>query len=187
MPRLTKIYTRTGDDGSTALGTGERVPKTSPRIVAHGTVDELNAQLGVVLAANPATELVEPLRRIQNELFHAGAQLSAPESADKKRPGPKIETRHVTALEKLTDRFNEKLEPLKNLVLPGGHVAAAHLHVARTVCRRAERVTVLLAEKEPIGEHLIPYFNRLSDLLFVMARYQNKAAGVDEPVWDSRS
>jgi len=102
-------------------------------------------------------------------------------------PGPKIEARHVAQLEKLIDGFNQKLEPLKNLVLPGGHLAAAHLHVARTVCRRAERVMVGLAEKEPIGEHVVPYLNRLSDLLFVMARYQNKVAGVDEPLWDSRA
>ena len=187
MARLTKIYTRTGDDGSTALGSGERIRKTSPRIAAYGTVDELNAQLGVVLAANPATDLAGPLLRIQNEMFHLGGQLSVPESAGARVPGPKIEARHVAQLEKLIDGFNQKLEPLKNLVLPGGHLAAAHLHVARTVCRRAERVMVGLAEKEPIGEHVVPYLNRLSDLLFVMARYQNKVAGVDEPLWDSRA
>ena len=187
MPRLTRIYTRTGDDGTTGLGTGERVPKTSPRIAAYGTVDELNAQLGVVLAANPATELVGPLRRIQNELLHAGAQLSMPASGAAKPPGPKIAARHVTELEKLIDVFSQKLEPLRNLLLPGGHLAAAHLHVARTVCRRAERIAVQLAQQEPIGEHLLPYLNRLSDLLFVMARFQNKVSGVDEPLWDSRA
>ena len=147
----------------------------------------MNAQLGVVLAANPATDLAGPLLRIQNEMFHLGGQLSVPESAGAKVPGPKIEARHVAQLEKLIDGFNQKLEPLKNLVLPGGHLAAAHLHVARTVCRRAERVMVGLAEKEPIGEHVVPYLNRLSDLLFLMARYQNKVAGVDETLWDSRA
>ncbi len=187
MPRLTKIYTRTGDDGSTGLGTGQRVPKTSTRIAAYGTVDELNSQLGVVLAADPAPELVAPLRQIQNELLHAGAQLCIPESANAAAPGPKIEARHVAELERLIDSFNQKLEPLRNFVLPGGHLAAAHLHVARTVCRRAERIAVQLAQQEPIGEHLVPYLNRLSDLLFVMARYQNKASGVDEPLWDSRA
>lgn len=187
MPRLTKIYTRTGDDGSTRLGTGERVSKASDRIVASGTVDELNARLGVVLAAGPAQELIEPLRRIQNELFHVGAELCVSESARAKTPGPRIEPRHVADLEELIDRLNKSLPPLKNFVLPGGSTVAAQLHVARTICRRAERVTVELADKERIGEHVIPYLNRLSDALFVMARYQNKLAGVDEPLWDSHA
>jgi cob(I)alamin adenosyltransferase len=187
MPRLTRIYTRTGDDGTTGLGTGERVPKTSARITAYGTIDELNAQLGLVLAAEPAAELAEPLRRIQNELLHAGAQLSMAGSGGAAPPGPQIEARHVAELEKLIDGLNAQLEPLKNFVLPGGHAAAAQLHVARTVCRRAERLTVKLAKQETIAEHVIPYLNRLSDLLFVMARYQNKLAGVDERLWDSRA
>jgi cob(I)alamin adenosyltransferase len=187
MPRMTRIYTRSGDDGSTALGTGERVPKTSPRIAACGTVDELNAQLGVVLTVNPAAELAGPLLRIQSELLHAGAQLSRPGSSGAAPSGPQIEARHIAELEKLIDGLNAQLEPLKDFVLPGGHLAAAHLHVARTVCRRAERLMIELAQQEPIGEHLVPYLNRLSDLLFVMARYQNKVAGVDEPLWDSRA
>jgi cob(I)alamin adenosyltransferase len=187
MPRLTRIYTRSGDDGTTALGSGERVSKTSPRVAAYGTIDELNAQLGVVLASGPAGELVEPLRRIQNELLHAGAELCISETARAKTSGPAIEKRHVEALEELIDRLNKTLPPLKNFVLPGGSLAAAHLHVARTVCRRAERAVVTLAEKEPIGSHVLPYLNRLSDALFVMARYQNRQAGVDEPLWDSRA
>jgi cob(I)alamin adenosyltransferase len=187
VPRLTKIYTGTGDDGSTGLGTGERVPKTSPRVAAYGTIDELNAQLGVVLTANPASELIEPLRRIQNELFHIGAELCIPASARAKTPGPKIKQRHIAALEKLIDRFNKTLPPLKNFVLPGGSPAAAQLHVARTICRRAERAVVALAEKEPIGQHVLAYLNRLSDALFVMARYENKLAHVNEPLWDSRA
>jgi len=187
MPRLTRIYTRTGDEGMTALGTGERVSKTSPRVAAYGTIDELNAQLGVVLAADPASELVEPLRRIQNELLHAGAELRVPASARAKTAGPTIEKRHVEELEKLIDRLNQMLPPLKNFVLPGGSPVAAQLHVARTICRRAERAVVGLAEKEPIGKHVLPYLNRLSDALFVMARYQNKLAGIDEPLWNSRA
>ena len=187
MPRLTRIYTRTGDDGTTGLGDGTRVPKTSPRIVAYGTVDELNAQLGVVRAANPAAELAATLLRIQNDLLHVGAQLSMPDTVDAKTRGPTIESRHVAELERLLDELNQKLEPAKNFVLPGGHAAAAQLHVARTVCRRAERLTIELAQQEPIGEHVIPYLNRLSDLLFVMARYQNKVAGIDETLWDSRA
>lgn len=187
MPRLTKIYTRTGDDGTTGLGTGARVPKTSPRIAAYGTLDELNAQLGVALALNPAPDLIEPLRRIQNELFHAGAELCIPERDRAKNPGPRVEARHVTGLEQLIDRLNRSLPPLKNFVLPGGDAAAAHLQLARTVCRRAERETLRLAQEEPIGEQLVSYLNRLSDALFVMARYQNRTAGVDEPIWDSRA
>ncbi len=187
MPRLTRIYTRTGDDGTTALGSGERVSKTCPRVAAYGTIDELNAQLGVVLAVGPTEELVEPLRRIQNELLHAGAELCVPESARATAPGPTIEKRHVEELEKLIDRLNKTLPPLKNFVLPGGSPAAAHLHVARTVCRRAERAVIALTEREPIGKHVTSYLNRLSDALFVMARYQNKVAGADEPLWDSRA
>lgn len=187
MPRLTKIYTRTGDDGSTALGTGERVSKTSTRIVAYGTVDELNSQLGVVVAASPAEELVEPLRRLQNELLHVGTELCVPEPARAQTPGPSIGPHHVSELEKLIDRLNQTLPPLENFVLPGGSPAAGHLDVARAVCRRAERVTIGLAHTEPVGKHLLSYLNRLSDALFVMARYQNQVAGVDETLWDSRA
>ncbi len=188
MPRITKVTTRTGDDGTTGLGTGQRVPKNARRIEAYGTVDELNAQLGVVLTtAGVAGELVEPLRRIQNDLFHAGAELCVPEADQPKYPGPRIEPRHVAALDALIAELNAKLEPLKNFVLPGGCPAAAQLHVARTVCRRTEREAVALAGQESVGPYLLAYLNRLSDALFVMARYQNKAAGVDEPTWNSRA
>lgn len=185
MPRSKRIYTRTGDDGTTGLGSGERVSKSAPRIEAYGLIDELNAQIGVVLAADPAGELIEPLRRIQHELLHAGAELCVPDSAGSKKPGPRIEQQHVAGLEQLIDQLSATLPPLRNFILPGGSVAAAHLHVARTICRRAERATIRLAQEEPIGAHPIPYLNRLSDLLFVMARYQNKAAGVDDTVWES--
>ena len=187
MPRITKVYTRTGDDGTTGLGDGQRVPKTSLRIAAYGTIDELNAQIGVVLAAGAANELVEPLWRIQNELFHAGAELCVPEADKAKHPGPRVEARHVEALEQLMDRLNAQLPALKNFILPGGSPAAAQLHVARTVCRRAERDVLALAAQEPIGAHVVPYLNRLSDALFVLARFQTKLAGVDEPLWDSRA
>lgn len=187
MPRITKVYTRTGDDGTTALGSGQRVPKNALRIAAYGTVDELNAQLGVALAAGPDDDLAAALRLIQNELLHLGADLCIPEADKVKRPGPRIEARHVAALERLIDRLNAQLDPLKNFVLSGGCAAAAYLHVARTVCRRAERDVVALAQQEPVGPHAIQYLNRLSDALFVMARYQNKAAGVPEPLWDSRA
>jgi cob(I)alamin adenosyltransferase len=187
VPRITKVYTRTGDDGTTELGNAQRVPKTAPRIVAYGTIDELNAQIGVVLASGVASELTEPLRRIQNELFHAGAELCVPEADRTEHPGPRVEARHVKALERLIDGLNVQVPPLKNFILPGGALAAAQLHVARTVCRRAERDVLALAAQEPIGQHVVPYLNRLSDALFVLARFQNKVAGVDEPLWDSRA
>lgn len=187
MPRLTRIYTRAGDGGTTRLGNGTRVDKDSLRVTAYGTVDELNAQIGVALAAGLVDEVAQPLRRIQNDLFHVGAELCVPEPAKVKKPGPKIEQRHVDALEKLIDELNRALPALENFVLPGGNIAAAHLQMARTVCRRAERAVVRLARAEPIATHLIPYLNRLSDVLFVMARYQNKAVGADEPIWDSRA
>lgn len=187
MPRITKVYTRTGDDGTTALGTGQRVPKSAPRIQAYGTVDELNALVGVVLAAGVAPALVDPLRRIQNELFHLGAELCVPEADRARRPGPRIETRHVQALEQLMDQLSAALAPLQNFVLPGGTAAAAHLHTARTVCRRAEREVVALSATEPVGPEAIKYLNRLSDALFVMARFDNQTAGVPEPLWDSRA
>ena len=188
MPRLTRIYTRTGDDGTTGLGSGERVPKTSLRIAAYGTVDELNAQIGVV-AATPGldAQLAAELRRIQHELFHLGSELCVPEPAKASFPVPRIEERHVAALEQSIDRMNGLLPALSNFVLPGGHPAAAALHVARTVCRRAERDVLTLREKEPVGPLAVKYLNRLSDGLFVMTRYQNVRAGVPEPTWDSRA
>ncbi len=187
MPRITKVYTRTGDDGTTGLGTGARVPKTHRRIAAYGTVDELNSYLGVVLTAALPEPLPAELRRIQNELFHAGAELCVPEADRAAWPGPRISARHVTALEELMDRLSESLPPLANFVLPGGTPGAAHLHVARTICRRAERDVLTLAAAEPIDADLLRYFNRLSDALFVMARYANRMAGQDEPIWDSRA
>src|SRR5262245_57026431 len=131
MPRLTRIYTRTGDDGTTGLGDGSRVPKTSRRIETYGLVDQLNSQIGVVLASQPVAALVEPLRRIQNELFHIGSDLCVPESEKAKMPVPTIEQRHVVALETLMDELSEQLPPLDNFILPGGSPAAAQLHVAR--------------------------------------------------------
>ncbi len=187
MARLTRIYTRTGDDGTTGLGTGQRVPKVSQRIEAYGVVDELNAAMGLVLAAGPAGELVEPLRRIQNQLFHLGADLCIPEYDKARTPGPRIEATHVDALESLIDHINDKLPPLENFILPGGSAAGAALHVARTICRRAEREVLRLAREEAIGEQVVKYLNRLSDALFVMSRYQNAVAGVEDPLWDSRA
>lgn len=186
MPRLTKIYTRTGDDGTTGLGDGSRVPKTAPRINAYGVVDELNAAIGFVLTQQPSAELAGVLREIQNELFHCGADLCIPEHAKGAGRGPKIEPRHIEALETLMDRLNESLPALTNFVLPGGTASAAALHVARTICRRAERDVLRLAAIERMNPRVIEYLNRLSDALFVMARRENQLAGVAEPLWESR-
>ena len=187
MPRITKVYTRTGDDGTTALGGGQRVPKDSLRIAVYGTVDELNSQLGVALCGPLDEKTVEALARIQNELFHLGSDLCVREEDKQAQPVPTIKESHVKALEVLIDDLAAQLEPLKNFVLPGGSPGAARLHLARTVCRRAERLLVALADKEAIGPFTLQYLNRLSDALFVMARYENLRQNVDDVLWDSRA
>jgi len=187
MPRITKVYTRTGDDGRTGLGGGQRVDKDSPRIEAYGTVDELNSQIGVALASGLCQPLAEAVGLIQNDLFHLGSDLCTLEPDKQRRPVPRIEERHVAALEKVIDRLSEELPPLENFVLPGGCPGAAQLHVARTVCRRAERLVVALARRESVGAQTVPYLNRLSDALFVMARYENRKQGVPDILWDSRA
>lgn len=187
MPRITRIYTRGGDDGTTGLGGGQRVPKDSLRIEAYGTVDELNSTIGVALAGGLADDLVGPLSRIQNELFHLGSDLCILEADKEKMPVPCVEARHVEALESELDRFTAEVGPLENFILPGGSPGAAALHVARTVCRRAERICVALAREEPVGEQVVTYLNRLSDALFVMARLENKRRGIDDVTWDSRA
>lgn len=187
MPRLTRIYTRTGDDGTTALGLGARVAKDDLRVECYGTVDELNSHLGAAAAAEAPAALAEALARIQNDLFHLGADLCVTEEQKLARPLPRIEERHVRWLEQRIDSWNDDLPALANFVLPGGSKAAAELHVARAVCRRAERLVVALSRREPVGEWTLAYLNRLSDALFVMARTANRLAGVGEPLWNSRS
>ena len=187
MPRLTRIYTRTGDDGSTALGSGTRISKDNLRVDCYGTVDELNSQLGVALSGGPPESLAAPLSRIQNDLFHLGADLCVAEADKVARPLPRIEERHVEWLETQIDGWNEQLTALENFILPGGGPVAAHLHVARTVCRRAERLLVTLARQEPVGRWTLPYLNRLSDLLFVMARAANLLSGEPDRLWNSRA
>ena len=187
MPRITKVYTRTGDDGTTSLGGGQRVGKDAPRIEAYGTVDELNSVLGAALAVGVNETIEGPLHTIQNELFHLGSDLCILEEDKARMAVPHIEEKHVTALERLMDRLSEELPPLENFVLPGGTPGAAHLHVARTVCRRAERLLVALAHAEPVGAWTIRYLNRLSDALFVMARHENRRRGVPDVLWDSRA
>jgi len=187
MPRITKVYTRSGDDGTTGLGGGQRVPKDSVRIAAYGTVDELNSHVGVAVAAGVGEVTGAALAAIQNELFHLGSDLCILEDDKAKRPVPGIESRHVDALEALMDRLSEELPPLENFVLPGGCPSAAALHVARTVCRRAERLVIALSRKEAVGPFTIRYLNRLSDALFVMARHENRRRGVPDVLWNSRA
>ena len=187
MPRITKVYTRTGDDGTTGLGSGRRVPKDSPRIEAYGVVDELNSEIGAALAGGLDEELEKALTRIQNELFHLGSDLCVPDEDKEALPVPRIEERHVAALEELIDRYTDELPPLENFILPGGSAGAAQLHVARAPCRRAERRIVDLAREESVGSPLLRYLNRVSYLLFVMARYENQQRGAPDVLWDSRA
>lgn len=183
MPRLTKIYTKGGDKGTTALGGGQRVPKDDLRVAAYGTVDELNSVIGVALAMGLVERLAEELVPIQNELFDLGSDLCFLEEDKGKWPIPQVELRHVQKLEKLIDEFTAVVGSLENFILPGGTLGAAQLHVARTVCRRAERDVATLAREQRVGEHVISYLNRLSDALFVMARFENHQRGVAEPLW----
>jgi cob(I)alamin adenosyltransferase len=186
VPRLNRIYTRTGDEGLTGLGGGQRVPKDSARVETYGTVDELNSQLGVALAIGLCDRLEAELPRIQNELFDLGSDLATPAVSQARHPVPTVEPRHIEKLERLIDELNATVGPLENFLLPGGSAGAAQLHVARTVCRRAERAATRLAREEAIGPTVLPYLNRLSDALFVMARFENHERGVSEPLWRPR-
>jgi len=175
---LTRIYTRLGDAGETHLGDMSRVAKTHPRIEAYGTIDELNAQLGVTLTIDGlAGQYAEWLRRIQNDLFDVGADISAPEDAERERL--RVVPEQTAWLEQRCDEVNATLTPLRSFVLPGGTPAAAHLHVCRTVCRRAERLAVACGDQ--INAEVVRYLNRLSDLLFILSRGAN--AG-EEPLWE---
>ena len=187
MPRLTKIYTRKGDKGQTSLGTRTRVFKDNARVQAYGTVDELNAFIGLAITAGLSPRSSESLAPIQNQLFHLGSDLAFPDEKKNAVQVPRIEQRHIDAMETIIDELNEIVGPLENFILPGGSSGSAALHVARTVCHRAERQVVSLAQQEPIGEYALAYLNRLSDALFVMARYENHQAGRDEPLWDSHA
>lgn len=187
MVALTRIYTRTGDDGRTALATGERRPKYDPRIEAYGTVDETNACIGLVrlhTGADPGLDAI--LARIQNDLFDLGADLATPSGkADASPAGAlRIVDAQVERLEREIDTMNDGIAPLRSFVLPGGSAAAAHLHLARTVCRRAERLAVALSDRpdETVSPAAIKYLNRLSDLLFVASRHAN-ARGETDVLW----
>ncbi len=192
MVRLTRIYTRTGDKGETRLVGGQSVPKDSLRIEAYGTVDELNAIIGLVrtslMTSNAEAALKDRLatwlKELQNNLFNLGSDL-ATRTEDRWEGQPLIVQEDVTALEALMDDLNEDLPPLKSFVLPGGGPVNAFLHQARTVCRRAERITITLARDEPLGDQVIPYINRLSDALFVWSRWVSKRLGEDEFLWEA--
>ena len=175
-----KIYTRSGDDGTTALFSGGRVAKTHLRVETYGTVDELNSVLGVVRAHQPHSDAW--LMAIQKQLFHLGADLSTPLDATSEWV-VRVDAAQVAWLESIIDEMTAQLPPLRNFILPGGTPAAAQLHVARTVCRRAERLAVALAASEALNEHILPYLNRLSDALFTLARWENQQAAMPEEKW----
>ena len=190
MVRLNRIYTKAGDGGQTRLVGGQKVAKNSPRIEAYGTVDELMSCLGLARTALEASgaptgalELERVLRRIQNELFNLGSDL-ATLLEDRHPNQPVIEARHVAALELEIDAMNADLPELRSFILPGGGSVAATLHLARTVCRRAERRLVTLGAHEPAGDLNLPYLNRLSDALFVMSRHASRLYGEPEPLWE---
>jgi cob(I)alamin adenosyltransferase len=187
---ISRVYTKTGDRGETALVGGKMVKKHSLRIESYGTLDELNAVIGIVRWANRQETGPEPARaridaileRVQNELFNLGSQLATlPEDLAPKQP--RIEERHVTALEREIDELNEGLPPLRSFTLPGGGQVSSHLHLARTVCRRAERRVVALAEAEQVDGAAIRYLNRLSDALYVLGRWNTRERGEAEPLW----
>jgi len=175
--RLSKIYTRTGDGGTTGLGDGSRIAKDSARVAAYGTVDEANSAIGLVLAADIQPDIAELLTKVQHQLFDLGGELCIPGHAA-------IHEADISALEAALDRFNDPLPPLQEFILPGGGEAAARCHLARTIVRRAERETVTLARHETVRAEAIGYLNRLSDLLFVLARVLARASGHGEVLWN---
>lgn len=180
-----KIYTRTGDDGTTALFSGGRVTKTHPRVEAYGTVDELNAAIGLARAYKPTQQTDAWLEAVQNHLFHLGADLATPLDSPAEWVVRMTEDK-VQWLEQTIDQMTADLPELKNFILPGGTPSAAQLHVARTICRRAERRTIELSHDEAVGETAVVYLNRLSDWLFTLSRWENQQQGIPESRWSVR-
>ena len=181
-----KIYTKTGDTGDTSLFGGKRLPKSLPRIDAYGTVDELNALLGVSRVLKPHAEVDSILEQIQNQLFVLGADLAAPFDAAPMNM-KRVQQNEIQILEETIDRLDAQLKPLNAFILPSGSLVSAQLHLARTICRRAERIVDALGRKEEIGKYPLVYLNRLADLLFVAARYVNKLSRTGETVWNGQS
>lgn len=180
-----KIYTRTGDDGTTMLFGGPRVPKYHLRVEAYGTVDELNSALGLARTLQPQPDSEDWLRTIQQHLFYIGSDLATPLDA-KTDHIVRLDKDATLWLEKAIDGIDKDLPPLKQFILPGGAPTAAQIHVARTICRRAERVVSALVESEPVGDYVLPYLNRLSDFLFMLARWENFKAGIPDEKWSVR-
>lgn len=178
-----RIYTKGGDKGQTGLFGGARVPKSDPRVSAYGEVDELNAVLGLALAAGLPPDVEDRLEAVQHQLFTLGSELATPEPEKARMKLPTTQPEWIVALEQGIDAMDEKCPELRVFVLPGGTLAAAHLHLARTVCRRAERAVVALAQHEAVPENVVVYLNRLSDYLFMAARYANHLAGVPDVAW----
>ncbi len=181
---MTKIYTKTGDDGQTSLFRGGRVLKSHIRIEAYGTVDELNSVIACAVSKISSDRIKEALTEIQNQLFIAGSDLASPPDAKKNSDGTmRLGQKHIDYLESLIDEFDSQLPELKNFILPGGTEGSAFLHLSRTVCRRAERRVVELSKSEEIGKFLVIYINRLSDLLFVLSRYENHVNNKPDVIW----
>ena len=179
-----KIYTKRGDKGETSLIFGERVSKDHQRIKAYGSIDELNAALGLAVSTIKNGKLYKLLQNIQNELFNVGAELASPRKLKKKtNKYYHLEQSKILELESIIDLYNEKLPPLRSFILPYGTFTSSALHLARTICRRAERETVSLSKQEKINPNILIYLNRLSDLLFVLARYVNKKAKISDTLW----
>lgn len=178
-----KIYTKTGDDGSTGLFNGQRVQKSDLRVETYGTVDELNSIIGTITTFDLPEEMRRVLKKLNNLLFTLGSDLATPLSPPPKFEVIRIDESNIHWLEELIDSYTEKLPPLRNFILPGGATASAFLHIARTVCRRAERLAVSLSAKEDLGPYVVKFLNRLSDFLFTASRMTNMLAGYDDVVW----
>ena len=184
--RITRVYTRTGDSGETGLGGGQRVPKDGLRIEAYGTVDELNSVLGLAVLACRDPGIKAELEEMQHRLFDLGGDLCVLDEDKQKFKMPPFPGEEAARLEQVMDKAQEELAPLEEFIIPGGTECAAHLHVARCVCRRAERICVALARDEKVSPTVVPYLNRLSDALFVLARLANKRAGSPDVFWKKR-
>lgn len=180
-----KIYTKTGDKGETGLFGGKRVQKSSIRITAYGTIDELNAALGLALCYIQNEKVKTIVQKLQHQLFVVGADLATPLEIESKNISiPRVSAEEIKVAETAIDSFEKELEPLQYFILPGGSKAAAQLHVARTICRRAEREVVLLAQQEEINQNIVIFTNRISDLLFVLSRIENKTSGIPDQKWE---